>query len=224
VQPPGPQSAPCRHHLGADSLADLLVAQIGPVKEFQDLDLVFREPVNEVPEAIPLAGDHVQAGPLQAASQEGQGLLDPPLDSKAVTIRGPFSEQLIGDLLEGHRRVEAQAYQLVQLVRESCPKPPEEPREAVEDDVSEIIPTNVWFDSIGGERHPIPFPGTPELVGDPVVARPLQPRDLHAEGTTVRSLFQERQQRDRSGIVSPRGGEAPEIAQQGRIDRVEPFL
>jgi hypothetical protein len=41
VQPPGPQSATRRDHLGADSLADLLAAQIGPVKEFQDLDLVF---------------------------------------------------------------------------------------------------------------------------------------------------------------------------------------
>jgi hypothetical protein len=103
VQPPGPQSAARRDQLGADSLADLLVAQIGPVNEFQDLDLIFREPLNEVPEAMPRAGDYIQAGPLQAASQEGQGLLDPPLDSRAVTIRGPFSEQLIGDLLEGHR-------------------------------------------------------------------------------------------------------------------------
>jgi hypothetical protein len=62
VQPPGPQSAARRGHLGADSLADLLVAQIGPVKEFQDLDLIFREPVNETREAIPLAEYGVEAG------------------------------------------------------------------------------------------------------------------------------------------------------------------
>jgi hypothetical protein len=139
VQPPGPQTAARRGHLGADSFADLLVAQSGPVKEVQDLDLVFREPLDEVPEAIALAGDRVQAGQLQAASQEVQGLLEPPPDSKAVIMRGHLSEQLIGDLPEGHTQVEAQAYHLVQLLRESPPQPPEEPREAVADDVGEII-------------------------------------------------------------------------------------
>jgi hypothetical protein len=46
VQPPCPRSAARRGHLGADSFAGLLVAQIGPVEELQDLDLVFREPLN----------------------------------------------------------------------------------------------------------------------------------------------------------------------------------
>ena len=87
----------------------------------------------------------------------------------------------------------------------------------------EIISANVWSDSIEGERHPISFPPTPELVDDPVVARPSQPHDLHADGTAVRSLFLEPQQRDRGAIVSPVGGETLEIAELRRIDRVEPF-
>jgi hypothetical protein len=151
VQPTGPQPSARWGHLGADSIADLLVAQSGPVKELQDLELVFREPLNEVPEAIPLARDRVQTGPLQAALKERQGLLDLPLYSQAPTIRGHLSGQLIGDLLQGHVGVETQAYHLVQLLGESPPQPPEEPHEAVADDIVEIILARVGSHLIGGQ-------------------------------------------------------------------------